>query len=279
MEIVSGPLKLTNDGQLWVYFLGCGSAFSRRHFQTNVLVVKGDDHLLIDCGTTCSQALRAAGLSTLDINDVLITHSHADHVGGLEELTLMNRYVGRRKARIHIPASYQSILWNRSLRGGAEMNERHDGVPLTFEDYWEVSRPVSIRNAPRDGQRFSVGSLSVRTFRTRHYPEQAESWKDAMYSVGVVLDERVVISGDTQFDADMLEAIEPADGAEHIFHDAQLFPGGIHESLQELSGLPVRLRERMSLVHYGDNFEDHMDTVVANKFAGFARQGVIYAFP
>ena len=50
-------LELKNSGRLSVFFIGTGSAFSKRYFQTNVLVVKGEDHLLIDCGTLCPYAL------------------------------------------------------------------------------------------------------------------------------------------------------------------------------------------------------------------------------
>ncbi len=278
MRTVDRHFELKNDGQLWLYFLGCGSAFSKRNFQTNFLIVKGDSHLLVDCGATCSRALAVGGLSILDIEHVAITHSHADHIGGLEEMILMNRYVARKKPSIYITPAYQRILWNQSLRGGAEMNERHDGKGLTFEDYWNIRRPRRISGAVREAHRFSVGDINVRTFRTRHYPEQAQSWRDAMYSTGMVIDERIVLSGDTQFDADLIDDVEPAGGAEHIFHDVQFFPGGIHASLDQLAGLPVAARRKTSLVHYGDNFENFTDRVAELEFAGFTRQGVIYEF-
>jgi ribonuclease BN (tRNA processing enzyme) len=278
MQVLDRSLALQNEGQLWVYFLGCGSAFSRRHNQTNILIVKGEDHLLVDCGNTCGRALGTAGLSILDINDVMITHSHADHVGGLEELMLMNRYVARKRPRIYIPPAYQRILWSQSLRGGAEMNERHDGKGLSFQDYWEIQRPRPIPGAPRQGHRFTVGGISIRTFRTRHYPEQALSWEDAMYSIGFILDERIIVSGDTQWDPDMISEVSPAGGAEHIFHDTQFFPGGIHASLDQIAQLPEEVRRKTSLVHYGDNFEDQAQKVSDLGFAGFVRQGVIYEF-
>lgn len=278
MQVIDRSVTLQNDGQLWVYFIGCGSAFSRRHNQTNLLIVKGEDHLLVDCGNSCNRGLRAAGLTVLDINDVLITHSHADHVGGLEELMLMNRYVAKKKPRIYITPRYQRILWNQSLRGGAEMNERREGKGLGFTDYWNVTRPRPMPHRTREAHEFSVGGIKIRTFRTRHYPEQAESWSDAMYSVGLVIDERVVFSGDTQFDTQLLSEIEPAGGAEHIFHDVQLFPGGIHASLEEIATLPESVRNRTSLVHYGDNFEEHQPRVEELGFVGFAREGVIHEF-
>ncbi|HKK47782.1 MAG TPA: MBL fold metallo-hydrolase [Alkalispirochaeta sp.] len=278
MKVLDRSVTLTNEGQLWIYFLGCGSAFSRRHYQTNLLIIKGEDHLLVDCGTSCTRALRSAGLTVLDINDILITHSHADHAGGLEELMLMNRYVAKKKPRIYITPRYQRILWNQSLRGGAEMNERHKGKGLGFSDYWTIHRPLPVPRKTRDAHQFTVGGITIRTFRTRHYPEQAERWDDAMYTIGIVVDERIIISGDTQFDADLITDVEPEGGAEHIFHDVQLFPGGIHASLEQVAGLPESLRNRMSLVHYGDNFEEHQSRVNELGFVGFTQEGVIYEF-
>ena len=70
----SKKLKLTNNGDLVLFFIGVGSAFTRRQYQTNLLVIKGDDHLLIDCGTKCNQALFELGLQITDINNFLITH-------------------------------------------------------------------------------------------------------------------------------------------------------------------------------------------------------------
>ncbi len=278
MQIVDRQFSLQNDGQLWIYFLGCGSAFSRRHNQNNLLIVKGDHHLLVDCGTTCGRALARTNLSVLDINDVVITHSHADHVGGLEELILLNRYVTRTRPRIYIPATYQKILWNQTLRGGAEYNERHDGEGLSFTDYWEVVRPKRVPAVARNGHTFSVGDIHIRTFRTRHYPEQATTWEDAMYSIGLVIDERVIFSGDTQFDRNLLPEVEPSGGAEAIFHDVQFFPGGIHASLDQLAKLPKRYRSRIHLMHYGDNFEDKLGDIDTQGFGGLVKEQVIYEF-
>ena len=276
MKVVNRTLTLTNDGALWVYFLGCGSAFSKRHYQTNILIVKGDDHLLVDCGTTCSRALADAGLSVLDIDNVLITHSHADHIGGLEELLLMNRYVARKKPRVFIPKTYQTQLWRQSLRGGAEMNERRDGRGLSFEDYVEVARPRRIKGATREMSRFSVGGIEIRTFRTRHYPDQADSWSDAMYSIGLIVDECVFISGDTQFDRDLFVEVAPIGSVAAYFHDAQLFTGGIHASLTELAKTDPAIKSRMHLMHYGDNYSDFEATVSEQGFAGFTQQARIY---
>jgi ribonuclease BN (tRNA processing enzyme) len=93
----SKKLELTNRGALSLFFIGVGSAFSKKHNQTNLLIIKGKDHVLVDLGTKGPQALYDLGLSVTQIKNILITHSHADHIGGLEEIALMGRYAIKQK--------------------------------------------------------------------------------------------------------------------------------------------------------------------------------------
>ncbi len=113
-----GKLSLTSKGTTRIFFIGVGSAFGKRLYQNNLVIIKGNDHLLVDCGTRCTQALYELGLKITDFNNFLITHSHADHIGGLEEAALMNRYFARKKPLIVINETYEKILWDMSLRGG-----------------------------------------------------------------------------------------------------------------------------------------------------------------
>ena len=59
--------------------------------------------------------------------------------------------------------------------------------------------------------------------------------------------------GDTMFDADY--PIRFAKLVEVMFHDTQLFFGGVHTSYQELMTLPEDVRKKMYLYHYGDNWD------------------------
>ncbi|MFP4301644.1 MAG: MBL fold metallo-hydrolase [Spirochaetaceae bacterium] len=271
-------MPLTTDGTLAICFVGVGSAFSKKNYQSNVLVIKGETHLLVDCGTHAGRALDDLGLSIIDIDNVLITHSHADHIGGLEELMLTNRYVKGRRPTILINEKYEKVLWSQSLRGGCEMNERHNGKGLSFDDYWVKIRPKKEHKLGRETERYQLGDLTIRTFRTRHYPEQAKSWKDAMYSTGLVIDDRILISGDTQYDPALLEEYGAQFPIEEIFHDVQFFTGGIHASLEEITKLPREIREKMRLYHYNDSYEERRKEVAEAGFRGFAEPGKLYRF-
>ena len=90
-------IELTNSGNLSLFFLGTGNAFTKTAFQTNLLIIKGQDHLLVDCGTLCSYAFENMYNGRItDIKNLLLTHPHADHIGGVEELALEGKYITKR---------------------------------------------------------------------------------------------------------------------------------------------------------------------------------------
>jgi ribonuclease BN (tRNA processing enzyme) len=273
-------LTLTNDGQLSLFFVGVGSAFSKRHYQTNLLIIKGNDHLMIDCGTRTPQALYELGLSVAQITNYYVTHSHADHTGGLEEVMLVSRYSTKIKPNIWITPGYQSTLWDLTLRGGSGFNEFNGGANLSFADMWTVHPLRWLPNSRRETYEFEVGSLKLKVFRTKHIPGTAATWEDSFWSTGLVIDDRVLFSGDTRFDPSLLDEYATEGQIETIYHDCQFFPpGGVHASIDELKTLPQALKEKMLLVHYGDDWDIQSSKVADLGFSGLARQWVYYDFP
>lgn len=277
-KLESKHLPLTNDGRLSLFFLGVGSAFSKRHYQTNLLIVKGDDHLMIDFGSKAPQALYELGLPVTDIRNFLITHSHSDHIGGLEEVMLTNRYVRRERPRIVINPTYQSILWDMSLRGGSAFNEERGGEVLTFADMWEVIRPTWLESYPRETHEAEVGSINVKFFRTMHIPDWPDNWQSSFWSCGVLIDDRIMYTCDTRFDPDLVFSFENLFEPEIIFHDCQFFTGGVHAGIEELRTLPSEIKQKMVLVHYGDNWEEYEDKIEEFGFKALGQEWVFYDF-
>jgi ribonuclease BN (tRNA processing enzyme) len=273
------PLSLTNRGSLDLTFIGAGGAFSKKFYQNNVLVVKGDSHLLVDCGTRAPEALALLGLSVGQVHNYLITHSHADHIGGLEEVMLVGRYGAHRKSTMIVTDKLAKVLWSMSLRGGASFNEEHDGKYLEFADFWDQVKPKSLRGADRELCEAKVGELEVRLFRTKHIPDSAPDWASSFPSYGLILDRRVLFTSDTRFDPDMVASLDAEYEFEAIFHDCQLFTGGVHASLEELAKLPKALRAKTFLMHYGDKVEDFLPRIAELGFLGIAEQWKTYSFP
>ncbi|MCH2568347.1 MAG: MBL fold metallo-hydrolase [Pseudomonadales bacterium] len=267
---------LTNDGFLSLFFIGTGAAFAKTLNQTNILVIKGNQHLLIDCGTKCSQALYQLGMGIEQVDNFLITHSHADHVGGLEEVQLHRRYVVGNKPKMIITETYQDILWNQSHRVGSERSESQE---LSFEDFWQVLRPTKLENQLRETWHAELGLLDIKLPRTMHFPDDASSWQDSQWSTGVILDDRVLFTSDTRYDPDLLISLDKHYDFDVIFHDCQLFTGGVHASLDELAGLPANIKERIVLMHYSDDWQDHCETARSYGFKTWAKESHLYTFP
>ena len=276
---VEKPLRLTNEGALEIVFLGVGGAFSQTLFNTNFLLIKGDAHLLVDFGTTGPSSLPAStGLSLSDIGAILPTHSHCDHIGGIESLALWNRYVaipqfGKKKISMLISKEYEDILWNQSLRGGMEQNEySSEGKPLAMHDFFDIIRPTWLEREPRLRLELDWNGIHIELFGTNHVPEQASSASSAFITHGLHIDGRVFFSGDTKFDRELLDMY--ADRSEYMFHDASFFSNPVHASIEELRTLPASIKEKMFLVHYGDAFAEHS----VEEFKGFAQKGMRYIF-
>lgn len=276
-NIEQNNLKLENDGNLALTFIGAGSAFSKRFYQTNLLVVKGSDHLLIDCGTRAPEALFKLGISLTSINTFLITHCHADHIGGLEEAMLINRYGPKKKPGIIITQELQDLLWINCLKGGSAYNERVNGQYLEFSDFWVPLRPTLDLEYPRE-YTYQLGNINLRLFRTMHIPDSAQSWEDSAISYGVLLDNSVLFTSDTRFDPNMVLQFEERYNLKAIFHDCQLFSGGVHSSIDELGGFSSEIKKKTYLVHYQDSAETQDYLANDMGFAGFVKQWVPYYF-
>jgi len=277
---IAEKLSLTNDGKLEIVFIGVGAAGAIEHNQTNFLIIKDGQHIMVDFGMTGPKALaQVAGLKVTDLRFILPTHSHADHVGGIESAALANRYVGVKflnqpQLCMIIPEEYQRILWEHTLSGGLEYNEEEEDTKrkLSFSDYFRVIRPTWKTNQPREIFEVNVGGINLEIFRTNHIPEQSESWEASFVSFGLFIDGRVFMSVDTKFDRDLIDMYAPL--SECIFHDVQFFPGAVHAPLDDLKTLPAEVRAKMLLMHYADDWEKQD----ISGFAGWTQQGVRYIF-
>lgn len=279
-KYITRPLKdkieLTNDGQLSLFFVGTGSAFTKKNFQNNVLVIKGEDHLLIDCGTLCPYALSLYNTSIVAIRNFFISHSHADHAGGLEEAALMGRYVTHTKPRMIITDEYKRLLWDNTLSGGAANGEHKENKrPLDFSDYFEQVRPRFVADNPRPLYEVNVGSINLKLYRTMHIPDGVPSWADSAYSMGCLIDNRILFPTDTRFDPALIKWMTSTYPVEYILHDCQLYePAGVHTTYNSLKTLSEDIRNKIILCHYGDNYKSF--DAEADGFLGFAVRGQYY---
>ena len=216
-------------------FLGIGSFFAKTNYHNNLLI---NDNILVDCGFMAGQALHASNRSFAQIEHIFITHTHADHIGGLEECAFFHKFVlGNTRPNLYLPTPLVDKLWPNSLRGGLEDIET-GGAHLS--DYFNI---VEV------SEDFEIEDIAFKIVPTFHVPNK--------FCCGLNIANRIYFSGDTQFDAELVT--KQGDDVEVIFHDCQFFTGGIHAGIDELMTLPESLRNKTQLMHLPDNYVDHTD--------------------
>jgi ribonuclease BN (tRNA processing enzyme) len=246
-------------------FLGTGSAFSKKFGNNSAVVSVGDKNLLIDCGRTTPDDLAKSEFTWSDIDAIFITHLHGDHVYGLEEAGFFGRYVLKKKPHIIFPHKKVKIdLWERVLKG--TMMQGDLARNMTFDDYFTYEI-VDDR-----AQYFDFNGVMFSVFTTKHVPNKK--------SYGLVIGEYnyIVYTSDTLFDEITIKAFAD-DGAKAIFHDCQIpnYEGKVHCSLDELASLPESIREKIIIMHYGDDLYWHY-TIVKDLKLGIANPSTPYQF-
>jgi ribonuclease BN (tRNA processing enzyme) len=220
--------------------LGVGDAFSAVHYSSSY-ALRGDGRwLVVDCPHPIRKMMREASarsgvaLDVGDVDAVALTHLHADHVSGVEDLGFFSHFALGRRACIAAHRDVASRLWDGHLAAGMDRLATPDGAfaEKTFADYFELvlldeRRPVRI------------GPFEIECRRTRHHV--------ATTALRVRAGGRsVAFSADTAYDPELIAWLGEAD---LVVHEAGF---GIHTPLERLAELPEGTRSRMRLSHFPD---------------------------
>lgn len=229
--------------------LGIGGAFDadRGIANTGALLVveRGGTttRVLIDCGHTCGLQLDALGLSYADIDAIVVTHTHGDHIDGLETLGYKSLFLHQRLVPLHAPADVLERIW-RALE--PKMS------PLQVEAGRSVDAAMDTYFAPRPcgGVAHLPGGIHAEFHPVPHVVGMPS------YAIILRVDGHPVAirwSGDCTFDADgrLFADLAPAD---LVFHDCAFYPrydATVHTHLEELETLSEGVRRQVVLIHHG----------------------------
>ncbi|MFC4103872.1 MBL fold metallo-hydrolase [Paenibacillus xanthanilyticus] len=236
--------------------LGTGSAFAKRYYNNNALLFSDGQTAMLDCGITAPMALHHLNKTFNDIHALVISHIHADHVGGMEEFAFQMKFVFKRSVPLFVPAPLIDPLWETTLKGGLMQEEFQ-----SLDDYFDV-RPL------QEGLSCEIlPGLAVRPIRTKHIAGKP--------SYSYLVNGTFFYSADMKFDADLLHTLVD-EGCQVIFHDCQLKPpGAVHTTLDQLLSLPSALQERIWLMHYDDTMPHYEGKTGAMRFV---EQHRVYSF-
>lgn len=219
--------------------IGVGDAFTDRYYNASFFVESKTTRLLVDAPPALGKALGDLGtrggerIGLADVDRVIITHLHGDHVGGLEQLLFFRRFVVGRKVELYACPDVLAGLWSTRLSGGMDTLMHADGSRafLKLEDYADV--------VPLQAGRNRIGDLELEWRPTIHHiPTSALRMSQGSATFGY--------SADTAFDPSLIEWLAASDA---FFHETNL---GIHTPLASLVDLSEAVRRKMHLIHYPD---------------------------
>lgn len=176
--------------------LGCGDAFaSGGRFNTSFLLKSNDKTVLIDCGASTLIKMKQEGYSSLDIDEIIITHFHGDHYGGIPFQIISNRFEHARTKTLTIfgPEGIRQKLFSLQEAmypgTGELLEENHIRIVEVVSDQWWTDQHLSILYVP-----------------VKHAPPSNP------HGVKLKIDEKVfAFSGDTEWTDALLNLAEDSD--------------------------------------------------------------------
>ncbi len=180
-----------------LFFLGTSDGVaSPRRAHASLLLTLGDQVILLDCGEPCSHTLVKHGIPANRIDAILISHLHADHVGGFPMVVQWFWLAGRtRPTSVHMP------------REGINPFRQLLKATYLFDELLKFD--LSMKPLKKNGH-FDVGKVRVQVEPNRHLEGFRRSfqkkYKNLFESFSFRLNHKhtsVVYSGDLESPADL----------------------------------------------------------------------------
>ena len=129
-----------------VIILGSGYAILEEgHENTHLLIQQGPHQVLVDCGSSPLVRLGKSGVGPDDVTDLILTHFHPDHVGGVPTFLLESWLLGRRRPM--------------NVYGLEDTIDRVEAMLGLFEwKKWQNFYPVIFHRLPLQEMSLVIGS-------------------------------------------------------------------------------------------------------------------------
>lgn len=215
--------------------LGTGGAFSIAMFHNNYILEFESTTLLVDAGTTLRYSLERSIHDYDDITDILITHFHSDHIGGLEEFAQRCKFIYN-----HVPR-----LWVREDQNLDLIGLMHglDNGGLTIHDYFDI-RQFDVDSG------FHLDSTHIQTIRTDNM--HSYGMKSLGFKINSGTGKSLLFTGDVKH-LEYSRFNELADKDTYIFQDYSSYANPVHASTEDIVNYySLEQLDNMFLMHYDD---------------------------
>lgn len=238
--------------------IGCGDAFASLGNYHSAHLIKSDDLcILLDCGATILNSFHEYKISPDEIDVLLISHFHGDHIGGIPFLLLKNVYQLKRSKPLKIigPVGLRQRLFEL-----IEAMYKGNGEKMLSAPYLEIEE-LSIRD-----KKVLNESITVEFFNTAH-----GSCVESIAMIFELGSKRFLYSGDTELTDDLKDELSKVDHALVECSSVEKIKG--HISQQEI----VDLMKKISISQL---FVCHMSEELSffNQLITKVIQGKVYEF-
>jgi glyoxylase-like metal-dependent hydrolase (beta-lactamase superfamily II) len=215
--------------KMTITFVGSGGAFTTAYGNNSALLQFDSTNLLLDCGYSTPARMGKMGIKATNIDNIWISHMHADHVGGLEEVAYKNYFQGRRTNLFvgqDISPDLEQYL-SSTLKYGVTGQ-------LAVTDYFNV---IKVK------KEFNIGRRTFKLEKTVHI---------GMMPAYMFFYDTFIFTGDSKF---IDWTVRDLDGIHFIFHDTQVekYDNDFHTNLESLFLLPKEIREKIYCMHYSED--------------------------
>ena len=209
-----GAEPLPDSKSLRVYVCGSASPLGMGQAQACIAVVTPEHFFLIDSGAGSTDNISRLSLPTSELDGLLLTHFHSDHIAEIYEINLNSWVQGRPQ-----PLTIYGPQGVAEVTNGVNATYRQDRIYRTGhhgEDLLPPALGVLAHKTIVPGIILDDGDLKITAYLAEHPPIHP--------AVGYRFDYRgrsVVISGDSNVTGETLKIV---DGADLLLHDALSLP-------------------------------------------------------
>ena len=216
-------------------FLGRGAAFNPKEGNTSAYFIENNQLFLIDCGESIFERLIENNLlESMDAINLMITHTHSDHIGSLGTLAMYSYYTLGKPL---------NIIIKRNAKYLSNVEKILDGFGCTSVMYNYVEE-----------EQYDNGFSSFQTIRyikTNHC--------DELSCYGILFTTKnglVYYSGDTKEIENVKSLIESGQEIDKLYLDTTTsnYPGNVHlyiGTLQE--SIPENLKDKVFCMHVNND--------------------------